>query len=115
MSSKPHRDSKQDPAPDSSEREPLPFEPKKSRKQLEKEAEALIRQPTVAASKPVKIGTPVRRQSSGGIPDAVSRRMVKRMAVFSGVPTVIGMSIFFVSYWVVSHDILEVPTYVVLF
>lgn len=112
MSSKPQRDSKPDPA--SSERKPLPFEPKKSRKQLEKEAEALIRQPTVAASKPVKAGSTGRKPANGGIPDAVSRRMVKRMAVFSGIPTAIGMSTFFISYWIVSHDILEIPTYVVL-
>jgi hypothetical protein len=40
--------------------------------------------------------------------------MVKRMALFSGVPTGLGMFSFLAFYWIVSHDWLEISTYVVL-
>ena len=39
--------------------------------------------------------------------------MIKRMALFSGIPTGLAMLSFVAFYWVVSHDLLDVPTYVV--
>jgi hypothetical protein len=48
------------------------------------------------------------------IPDAVSKRMVRRMAVFCGIPTVIGMSSFVTSYWLNVSGTLEVPNIAVL-
>ncbi|MGB7522179.1 MAG: PAM68 family protein, partial [Spirulinaceae cyanobacterium] len=47
-------------------------------------------------------------------PDAVSKRMVRRMALFSGIPTSFGILSFFVSYWIVSHNLFKLPTSAVL-
>ncbi len=54
-----------------------------------------------------------KRSKAGGIPEVVSRRMMRRVAWFSGVPSLLGMSTFVVSYLAVSHDI-ALPTYAVL-
>ncbi len=53
--------------------------------------------------------------SLSAIPKSVSRRMARRMAIFSGIPTFIGISSFFIFYWLFSHDIIEFPPYLVLF
>jgi len=37
------------------------------------------------------------------------------MALFSGIPSALGMSTFGISYWLVSQDIFDLPTYAVLF
>jgi hypothetical protein len=116
MSSKPQRNSNS--SSDSSERELLPFELSKSRKQADKKAEMKAKKATVASSaktSPAKAEQPKRNSpASNGIPDAVSRRMVKRMAVFSGIPTALGMSTFIISYFIVSRGIYDLPTYAVL-
>lgn len=119
MSSKPQRDSESS-ASDSSDRQPLPFEPTKSRKQADRKADlkaakkpsaALPKRPELKRPEPSKAN---RTASASGIPDAVSRRMVKRMAFFCGIPTALGMSTFVVSYLIITSDIYEVPTYAVL-
>ncbi|WP_231585921.1 PAM68 family protein [Crocosphaera watsonii] len=51
--------------------------------------------------------------SLSAIPDSVSQRMIKRMAIFSGIPTALGMSSFFIFYWVVTNDLLDIPNSVV--
>jgi hypothetical protein len=136
MSSKPQRDAQAGSSDDSVRRKPMPFEPVKNQKQAEKKAEkkpekkAERKPEKVAASKssprtssskaaPVKgsakgskSDSPLR--TSTAIPDVVSRRMLRRMALFSGIPTVFGMSTFVLSYWVVSHDLIQLPTYAVL-
>lgn len=117
MSSKPQPDS--DRSSDAIDRQPLPFEPTKSRKQTERKAERKATKPT---SKPSSVTAPNQRgepkssraTQATGIPDAISRRMVKRMAVFCGIPTFLGMSTFIVSYLVIIGDIYKVPTYAVL-
>ncbi|MBW4619476.1 MAG: PAM68 family protein [Cyanosarcina radialis HA8281-LM2] len=48
------------------------------------------------------------------IPQVVSQRMMRRMALFCGVPTTLGMLTFVVSYIIVSHEWLELPNYAVL-
>lgn len=48
------------------------------------------------------------------IPEVVSKRMVRRMALFCGIPTAIGMSSFASSYWLNVSGTLEVPNVVVL-
>ncbi|MEB3175124.1 MAG: PAM68 family protein [Cyanobacteriota bacterium] len=53
------------------------------------------------------------QKPQGAIPEAVSKRMVTRMALFSGVPTGLGMLSFVAFYFIVSQDLLEIPTYVV--
>ena len=96
------------PAPSSRDR--LPFEGKSKKKKIEKKSPVGSSEPnsSFVANKTKRKG------QSGTIPEVVSQRMVKRMALFSGVPTGLGMFSFLAFYWIVSHDWLEIPTYVVL-
>lgn len=123
MSSKPQRDDRS--SENSLERKPLPFEPAKSRKQASSKptvkakkaavaspSQAVTPQPRSAASARSKPNRP--SSASGSIPEVVSRRMVKRMAFFSGIPTALGMSTFVISYFIVSRGIYDLPTYAVL-
>jgi hypothetical protein len=82
----------------------LPFEPKSNRK-----------------SKPAASGTATARtgssQAGAGkqtIPEVVSQRMSRRMAWFSGVPMLMGMGTFIVSYFIVKKDLFPLPTTAVL-
>ena len=43
------------------------------------------------------------------IPPAVANRMAKRVGIATGIPTVMGMATFIVSYVVVSRGILDIP------
>lgn len=114
MSSEPQRESQKRAAKDSSERKPLPFEPVKNRKQTENKAEQKTAKKTPVATTKVSSGQRPSSSTATGIPDVVSRRMVKRMAFFSGIPTALGMSTFVVSYLIVSNDLFPLPTYAVL-
>lgn len=87
-------------------RQSLPFEPK-SRKPEPKAKKQPIRKAAEPQAKP-QTGQDV------GIPQVVSQRMARRMAFFCGVPTVLGMLTFIVSYLLVSNDLLLLPTYAVL-
>ena len=48
------------------------------------------------------------------IPEAVSNRMARRIAIATGVPTLMGMGVFIGSYLLVTRHIAEVPTGVTL-
>ncbi|MEL6472319.1 MAG: PAM68 family protein [Cyanobacteria bacterium J06623_4] len=50
----------------------------------------------------------------GGIPKAVSNRMLRRMAVLSLTPIGLGVGIFFLSYYLLSREIVEFAPVVVL-
>lgn len=54
--------------------------------------------------------------SSGslGIPEEVNRRIMRRAALFCGIPTGLGISTFIVSYILVSKHILDLPTSLVV-
>jgi hypothetical protein len=95
------------PAPSSRNR--LPFEGKSKKKKVEKKSPigSSEQNSTFVTSKAKRKG------QSGTIPEVVSQRMVRRMALFSGVPTGLGMFSFLAFYWIVSHDWLEIPTYIV--
>ncbi len=43
------------------------------------------------------------------IPEAVANRMARRIAVATGIPTVLGMGVFIGSYVLVSRQILDIP------
>lgn len=91
--------------PDPSSRDRLPFERPSKKKKSEKKPP----QPVSTKAKSEK--KPRRKVDEDRIPQAVSQRMVRRMALFSGIPTALGMSSFFIFYLVVSHDWLEIPNY----
>ena len=58
--------------------------------------------------KKVSLITPKTKQSSG-IPKYVADRMAKRIFFTAGIPTIMGMSVFVVSYVIVTKNIAEIP------
>ena len=58
--------------------------------------------------KKVPIITPKTKQSSG-IPKYVADRMAKRIFFTAGIPTIMGMSVFVISYIIVTRNIAEIP------
>lgn len=50
------------------------------------------------------------KRDSLGIPDEVNRRIMRRVAIFCGVPTGLGLTTFVVSYFLVSKHIVDLPT-----
>lgn len=86
--------------PSEPKRDRLPFEPRQKKQKTSKPPS-----PVTAAKK--------EEASLKAIPEVVSKRMVKRMAFFSGIPTALGMSSFFIFYLVVSRGWFKVPPYAV--
>lgn len=122
-----------------SEPKRLPFEPKKRKKKTpvspQSSAESRPQPSAVAASSakatpvgdrsPDRLGQAATGRKSGSksspatleqtrIPDRVSRRMVSRIMIFSGLPTLVGITIFFLSYVVVTRKLFEIPNVAVL-
>ena len=57
-------------------------------------------------------GTPVNEikvSKSSGIPKYVADRMARRIFFTAGIPTLMGMSVFVVSYFIVTRNIAEIP------
>ena len=48
-------------------------------------------------------------KQSNGIPKYVADRMAKRIFFTAGIPTILGMSVFVISYIVVTRNIAEIP------
>ena len=91
-------------------RDRLPFEPQQKKKKTPK---------TKPIQAQAKEGQNLKKSSrkkarSGAIPDAVSKRMIRRMALFSGIPTALGVSSFFISYLIVSNQWFKLPATAVL-
>ncbi len=108
-----------------SKSEPLPFEPRKKKKKKAQKAAPQAKQTTPVAKKTsvkeTKEAKKARKKrnreeaSLSAIPDAVSKRMTRRMVFLSGIPTAMGIASFFVFYWLFSQKIVEFPPYLVLF
>ena len=49
------------------------------------------------------------KRSSSGIPKYVADRMARRIFFTTGIPTILGMSVFVVSYIIVTRNIAEIP------
>ena len=49
------------------------------------------------------------KRSSSGIPKYVADRMARRIFFAAGIPTIMGMSVFVVSYFIVTRNIAEIP------
>ncbi len=88
----------------------LPFEPTNKRKKKSKTEGFEVESPSNPSSKEEKKA----QASLSAIPEEVSQRMVRRMAFFSGIPTSLGIASFFVFYWIVSRELLELPPYTVV-
>ncbi|MBD2071913.1 PAM68 family protein [Leptolyngbya sp. FACHB-671] len=127
MSPEPQPDAQSDSkdAANAVNRDRLPFEPTKSRKKPEKKTPTAPVKPerksdskkSDAKSEAKKVAAKAVKSDRSGqntaasmsIPDAVSRRMVRRMALFCGIPSALGISTFFVSYFVITHDLVALP------
>lgn len=101
--------------PSDSRRDRLPFEPR-NKKKIDTEASS-------AKPRAKKITPPNKRVSSrssrpnsnlSAIPDAVSKRMGLRMAIFCGIPSALGMLSLFVFYWLKTKEIIDLPPYLAL-
>ncbi|MDX2257106.1 MAG: PAM68 family protein [Pseudanabaenaceae cyanobacterium bins.39] len=105
----------------------IPFEPNskhKSNKKVNKGASGKAAPTSVkstkADEKPITKniaqgsthGSKVKSNSGNslGIPDEVNRRIVRRAALFCGIPTALGLSTFIISYFLVSKHIIDLPT-----
>lgn len=95
----------------------LPFEPGKKRKKNAKTQPSdtspkskSVKAEAIPQAKPPKS----KSAKAEAIPQVVSQRMGRRMAIFSGVPTTLGIATFFVSYWIVSQEILKLPNVAVI-
>ena len=50
-----------------------------------------------------------KRKQSSGIPKYVADRMARRIFFTAGIPTIMGMSVFVISYIIVTRNIAEIP------
>ncbi|AXY67530.1 PAM68 family protein [Thermosynechococcus sichuanensis E542] len=91
-------------------RSDLPFEPKK-KKGATKSAKA----PAAAAVRSNAPKSPTQpAKKSTGIPEIVSQRMVARMAIFCGTPTLLGLMTFPLSYFIVHEGWFKLPNVAVV-
>lgn len=105
--------------PSKSKRESLPFEPKSSKRSQEQPINASFDTTSGLTEPPASkasdySSTSVEPKNDAGIPEAVSRRMIRRMTVFAGVPTFLGMSSFVIAYILLTQHIVEFPNVAVL-
>ena len=95
-------------------RDRRPFVPKGSSPRGSSGSPANGLKPTVGSSprtQPVgkASGPRKERASQQVIPDAVANRMARRIALATGIPTLMGMGVFIASYLLVSRHILDIP------
>lgn len=102
----------------------IPFEPNskyKSKKASQNGNSKSVLNPPVTAKADAKTvsknvsdrsskTSPAKSKESLGIPDEVNRRIIRRAALFCGIPTALGLSTFIVSYFLVSKHIVDLPT-----
>lgn len=101
----------------------IPFEPNsrsKKSKDLKKPSESVMtksdaRKPSNLAPKAASKTKSNNVSSSPkrdplGIPEEVNRRIIRRAALFCGIPTALGLSTFIISYFLVSKHIVDLPT-----
>lgn len=98
--------------PAESPRERLPFEPRQTKKKTPKKEPVAAQPSPTSSDKPKANRNGV--NNANAIPEEVSKRMIRRMALFSGIPTALGISSFVVSYYIVINEIFELPTVAVL-
>lgn len=95
-----------------SERSGLPFEPNKKR---QKPAKAKSKQPeTKQESGKQHEKKPPFTKEEMAIPQVVSQRMIRRVAGFCGVPTVLGISTLIASYLLLTYASIKLPPIAVL-
>ena len=83
---------------------------KQSKKKSQKNKKKIYSEKTAFANLE-KTSNPIttRNQSSSVIPKYVADRMARRIFFTAGIPTILGMSVFVVSYIIVTRNIAEIP------
>jgi hypothetical protein len=121
MSTEPSRGKGKSPASkaEQSSGDRLPFEPRQKRKKNVKAKPEPAPDKTTASKEaatasPKKDKPKAASRESMAIPDVVSKRMVRRMALLCGIPTVLGIATFFVSYFLVTKFGLKLPNVAVV-
>lgn len=127
MSTEPSHDTKGNSASEDAAKERnnnrLPFEPQKKRKKAAKTQPEPVPSKTAktqpkstpsktspkTASKKDQAKPAALAKNSMAIPDAVSKRMIRRMALLCGIPSFLGIATFFVSYFLVTSVGLKFP------
>ncbi len=93
-----------------SDRDSLPFEPRRKRKKSPPPSSASeAPRPPIAKSLLDQPPNPKQDASLSAIPEAVSQRMVRRMAVFCGTPSALAIASLFAFYWIVQYDWFALP------
>lgn len=103
-----------------SQRHSLPFEPKKKRQKSVKNPQTSdakkLHNPQKVEHKSSEVPnarTPLTKEEMA-VPKIVSDRMARRMALFCGVPTALGMASFILGYFIKSYAWFKLPNLVVL-
>ncbi|AVH70393.1 PAM68 family protein [Nostoc sp. 'Lobaria pulmonaria (5183) cyanobiont'] len=95
-----------------SERSRLPFEPNKKRQKPAKTPSKPASQPQESVKQADKKVVYTKQEMA--IPQVVSQRMIRRVAGFCGVPTVLGISALVVSYLLAIYSDIRLPPIAVL-
>jgi hypothetical protein len=99
--------------------ERIPFEPNNRSKKTKESKEskkppsppsATVNTLKTAQKSTINTNSNSKRSDSLGIPEEVNRRIVRRAALFCGIPTGLGLTTFIVSYFLVSKHIVDLPT-----
>ncbi|PZV12262.1 MAG: DUF3464 domain-containing protein [Pseudanabaena sp.] len=94
----------------------IPFEPNnrskktKESKESKKTPSAPVAATINAKKSTVNPNSNPKTINSLGIPEEVNRRIIRRAALFCGIPTGLGITTFIVSYFLVSKHIVDLPT-----
>lgn len=100
-----------------SSKDRLPFEPRqKKKKPVKKPVDTTQNTPASASKAQKSISAYDSNDASlSSIPEEVSKRMIRRMLYFSGIPTAMGILSFFIFYLIVKQEWFEVPNSAVVF
>jgi len=82
---------------------------KQSKKKSQNKKKKIYSDTTAFANIEKTSNLPVPKRSSSGIPKYVADRMAKRIFFTAGIPTLLGMSDFVISYIIVTRNIAEIP------
>lgn len=91
-------------AAEPNDRKSLPFEPKKTPKTAQSAANKKLKSNYKPQKAPVSPKPPFTTEEMA-LPKVVSDRMARRMVIFCGVPTVLGMATLIGGYVAISHGI----------
>ena len=100
-----------------SSKDRLPFEPRQKKKKPVKRTVNTTKNSPTSVSKAQKSTSAYdsNNASLSSIPEEVSKRMMRRMLYFSGIPTAMGILSFFIFYLIAKQEWFEVPNSAVVF